>query len=410
MTTLSEVIACSACSIERKAPAKKSGGVRLPTRWIRVRGDVYCPKCKDRRWAVRAMSFSIAVPAEDAAEWRQAIKTAWAESTAAANWIATELYARDYRRKPEDEKLAKMQPVYLYPELRKRFPSIPSTCVPALEQEITRRYAARRYDLLWTSSRSLETYRYPYPFPIPAAAWSVSRDDDGGWWIHLPLPGRRWKIRLITSKRTYQLRFLQRIMAGEAVQAAAAIYRRIDYSMDKPRVATMVKLVARVPKSPERESASGVLRLKTSSDFFWVADKNGLGDPWILHGQHVRGWIEQAARYRRIMLDDLKAERRSPHDRRRGMVAKMGQRAERDRNRLLSWRHEAARMLVEYAIRQGVATIEYDDSDKSYLSSYPWAAQRDVLRQKCEMAGIAIVIHSSDEGPPESAGSLAESL
>jgi hypothetical protein len=60
---------------------------------------------------VRAITIPVAGPVEGTwDELRSALRAAWIESTRGANWIVTELYARDTRRQPEDEKLGKMPP------------------------------------------------------------------------------------------------------------------------------------------------------------------------------------------------------------------------------------------------------------------------------------------------------------
>ena len=68
----------------------------------------------------------------------------WAQTTAASNWIMTELYARDVRPGSE-EKMPPMARVYLYPEARARFPGLPSVTVASLENGVQRKYRAVRY-------------------------------------------------------------------------------------------------------------------------------------------------------------------------------------------------------------------------------------------------------------------------
>jgi hypothetical protein len=88
----------------------------------------------------------------------------WAASTQASNWILTELYARDARRTGKEEKLPPMPKIYLYPELRERFPELPSQAVASLENTVKAKYRAKRYETIWTAKSSLPVYRYPAIF------------------------------------------------------------------------------------------------------------------------------------------------------------------------------------------------------------------------------------------------------
>jgi hypothetical protein len=71
--------------------------------------------------------------AEKWADFRDALHNAWAQATAAANWMMTELYPHDIRRH-EQESLPRMARVYLYPEARRRFPELASQTVVSLEK------------------------------------------------------------------------------------------------------------------------------------------------------------------------------------------------------------------------------------------------------------------------------------
>ena len=89
----------------------------------------------DRTSTTRSLVLPIAGPVD--ATWpelRVALREAWGETTRAANWMLTELYARDIRRGAQDKKLGKMPKVYLYPEARKLFPLLASQTLSSLDQ------------------------------------------------------------------------------------------------------------------------------------------------------------------------------------------------------------------------------------------------------------------------------------
>lgn len=380
------MVTCSGCGAERQSKPRKAGGERVPKGWSEWNGQTLCGKCMSARTVVRAVTLPVAGPVEITwPELRERLRVAWGESTSAANWIVTELYARDYRRSEGDDRLPKMGPTYLYPEVRALFPGIPSTCVPTMEQDITATYRSRRYELLWTRSRSLDTYRYPYPYPIPGAGWSVA-EEDGAWVVSLPLPGGRTRLRLRGGHQfARQDAQLRAILAGEAKQAAAAIYRVTsrtgDHRPDVQQSRVMVKLVARFARAASVESTR-VLHVRTDPDAFLVA-----GD-WRLNADHVLGWICTAQRKRGRMLEDLKCERRSPRARRRGMVETMGARAERDRARLASWSHEAASMVVGYAQRTRCGAVRWEDTGERRPREYPWHDFVLKLEAKVRAAGM----------------------
>ena len=101
------------------------------------------------------------------AELRDELRTLWSDTTRCANWLVTELYARDLRRQLEDQRLGPMPHIYLYLEARALFPCLPAQAVAALAQEVQRRYRGSRYAVLWERSASLATYVTPWPLPCP---------------------------------------------------------------------------------------------------------------------------------------------------------------------------------------------------------------------------------------------------
>jgi hypothetical protein len=122
-----------------------------------------CPECWRKTYLLRALIFPVAEPLSGS--WQDLDKdlhAMWSQTTAAANWMMTECYARDVRRVPAaEEKMPPMRRVYLYPEARERFPALPPQSVASLEQVVQRRYRAARYDVIWRSAAALPTMRYP---------------------------------------------------------------------------------------------------------------------------------------------------------------------------------------------------------------------------------------------------------
>ena len=132
---------------------------RLPHGWKRLGEAAYCETCWRERYRLRSIALPVVEPVgEDWAAFREALKHGWTETTAAANWMMTELYARDVRRNGE-EKMPPMARVYLYPEARLRFPKLASQTVVSIENLVQAAYRMARYELIWTCSASLPAFR-----------------------------------------------------------------------------------------------------------------------------------------------------------------------------------------------------------------------------------------------------------
>src|ERR1039458_8306933 len=134
-STITEVIPimCAGCGNQQSVKPTPAGQPRTPAGWKKRSEATYCPVCWRKKYVLRAISMPVASPLDCSWEdLRKALRTMWAQTTAASNWMMTELYARDVRRGAE-EKMPPMARVYLYPEARGRFPALPSRTVRSEE-------------------------------------------------------------------------------------------------------------------------------------------------------------------------------------------------------------------------------------------------------------------------------------
>src|SRR5439155_7254916 len=71
----------------------------------------------------------------------------------------------------------------------------------ALLQQVTHTYRAQRYELLWTGTRSLATFRYPVPTPIHGQAITLEDPMSGTGWpiVRVRLGDRWWTLRLVAD-------------------------------------------------------------------------------------------------------------------------------------------------------------------------------------------------------------------
>jgi len=158
-------------------------------------------------------------------ELRAAIKPMWQETTRASNWMLNEMYARDIRRENQ-KKMPPMPRIYLYPEAREKFPTLPSSSVASLEQAVQRRYRAKRYEILWTCAATLPTFRYPTPFAIPQKTWHSTIEDNQPI-VSVRIQDARFRLRLKTGtqfRRQYTV--FRQVANGTALKGECSLYQR----------------------------------------------------------------------------------------------------------------------------------------------------------------------------------------
>jgi hypothetical protein len=390
------LIACATCRKERKCKVTKTGLPRTPPDYKHHGEEYFCSDCWRKQWVLRAITIPAAKPAEG--EWedlRKALRAMWIGTTAASNWMMTELYARDVRRDSSKEKMPPMVPVSLYQEVRARFPGLPSQSVAALEHSVQRKYRAIRYNVVWTSSASLPNHRYPTPFPVPSQGWHATLED-GKPIVSLRIGDARWNIQL---KRGPQFRrqmiAFRQIAKGEAVPGEMAV-------MDRDGV--MVKLVAYLPRRQDDSKRADQLVVTTAKDCLLVALDAKEEKLWTYNGDHLRRWAAEHRAMLQRLADDQKYEQRP--------VPAFAQRREaaarKYRDRMDSATHEIAAQLATYAWRRHFASVRYDDSVHAFVGDgFPWYRLRNLIAEKLDARGIALEIASAAP-VQEKPGPLAE--
>jgi hypothetical protein len=276
-------------------------------------------------------------------ELRKALRTMWAETTAASNWMMTELYARDVRRGSE-EKIPPMARVYLYPEARARFPGLPSQTVASLEQSVQRKYRAVRYPVVWTAAASLSTHRYPTPFPVPNQGWSATIEADQAI-VSVRIGDARYRLRLKRGPQfRRQMEAFRQIAEGNAVAGELAIYDRDG---------VMVKMAAWLPRIEDRGVRTDVLIVRTCKDCLLTAVNTKDETLWRYNADHLRRWAGEHRTQLQRWSEDQKYEQRPvPAFAQRRTAA-----ARKFRDRMNSATHEIAAQLVGYASRRRFAQV-----------------------------------------------------
>jgi hypothetical protein len=354
---------------------------------------------------LRALTVPVAHP--EGASWaelRAHLKTQWIETTRCANWMITELYARDIRRQPEDDRLSPMPPVYLYPEARELFPVLSAQAVAALAQDILRRYRARRLDLLWSRRASLPTYRYPVALTIPTQAWSLGTAN-GGWIVSARIGGARWQLVLRGGPdMRRQSRRLEQILAGEAERGSLTIYETASPGTTHHASAVpggtrvMVKIAAWLPKA-DVAAGSTVLDARTDAESMLCAQPG-----WRIDPAPLRAVLLAEQRRRTSLLTNLQIARGQPGQRRDGIERALRDLARRSQERLANACRTYAAHLAACAVARRARTVRYDDRVRPALPHFPWEQLRRRIAEKLDEHGIAFVHVNSTASAPAAAG------
>ena len=387
-------ITCACCSISRAVKPTPKGEPRTPTGWKKLVDAAYCPECWRKQYILRAITMPVASPLDCSwDELRKALRTMWAQTTAASNWMMTELFARDVR-KGSEEKMPPMARVYLYPEARARFPGLPSQTVSSLEQSVQRKYRAVRYAVVWTAAASLPTHRYPTPFPVPKQAWAATIEAEQAI-VSMRIGDARHRLRLKRGPQfRRQMAAFRQIAQGEAIAGELAIY---DHD------GVLVKMAAWLPREEEKEARADVLTVRTGKDCLLVAVNTKDEELWRYNGDHVRRWAGEHRTQLQRWNEDQKYEQQPvPAFARRRETA-----VRKFRDRMNSATHEIAAQLAGYASRRHFAQVRYDDSDHSYMGDgFPWYRLRSLIADKLVARGI--VLETSAQPEQERVGPLAE--
>ncbi len=387
-------VVCAGCTATRDVKSTLNGIPRTPSGWKRHADCYYCSSCWGRAYLLRTIALPIASPLDCTwDELNALLRQAWQLTTSACNWMMTELYARDVRRTGAEE-MPPMPSVYLYPELRQRFPDLPSSTVATLERACQRKYRAVRYRVLWTSGAALPNYRYPAPFPVPAQGWQVECQD-GVTVISLRLGGQRLRLRLKGGPQfRLQLRLAALIASGEAVPGEA--YLRQEGS------AILFSMAAWLPRQQPAavRDRTGVLTVATRRDCLLTASNARKEAIWIYNADHLRRWQAAHARQLQRWSEDHKYEQRPVP----AFAARREAAVRKYRHRMESACHEIAAQLAGYASRRRYATVRYDDSERGFCEQFPWFRLRSMIAEKMDAAGIALELAQPAVNQPDEEG------
>jgi hypothetical protein len=289
-----------------------------------------------------------------------------------------------------------MERTYLYPKARLRFPELPSQSVAALEQAITAKYRAIRYDLIWRASMVLPTYRYPTPFPIHNQSWNVRIEADHRIDLSVRIGEKRVELRLKGGPQFYRQRsVVDQIVKGNAIRGECAIYKR--------GTATMAKLVVWLSRT-EPQERTGTLIVRTSKDSLLIVVNTKDERIWVWNADQARRYQAEHRHKLQRWAEDQKAENRPIPDfatRRQIAVTKY-------KHRMDAVCQQGSAYVVGYAVRRRIASVSYDDRERSFCPEFPWMRLRTLLAQKLYAQRIEFIPLANDEVKAKLSLPLAE--
>lgn len=399
-TGLSEIpakqhVTCSECGEPREI-AK-----RLPSGWKRKGDDLFCKRCWESKFVLRAVAIPIAQSLD--LTWEElssTLHTMFQQTTCLSNWMITQLALLDVKRAPDQPKLAPMPRTYLYPQARIQFPDLPPQTIASLEQSITAKYRAQRFDLIWACKSSLPSFRYPQPFPVHNQSWKIELDNDRPV-VQIRLGNGRVRLRLKGGPRfRHQTTAIKQLISNEAQAGQLSLYKQGG--------ALMCKMIAWLPRREFNKNLSGTLLVRTSGDsaqprrksLLVALSENG-EEVWTYHADQVLRWAAEHRTCLKRWADDSKLEARP-----RVPFAKRRQTAcVKYRNRIDTACDQAAMYLCNYAKRKRFAVVRYDDSDTSFLLDFAWYRLRQRLSTILDECGVEFhwsnLASSEESGPDE---------
>ena len=85
-------ITCAGCGKQQAVRPTLVGQPCTPAGWKKRSDATYCPVCWRKMYVQRAISMPVASPLDCSRDdLRKALRSAWAQTTAASNWMMTEL-------------------------------------------------------------------------------------------------------------------------------------------------------------------------------------------------------------------------------------------------------------------------------------------------------------------------------
>lgn len=398
---------CSGCECREASTLRADDSMRLPRGWDRICGRLYCSECA-KSWITRAHTVGVAeMVGHSRKDMYSLLREAWDEVTSAANIALRIMFTHDPGPFVKDGK-TKLAPLTaevrkaVYDTCRAAVPQLRTGSLSDVLQRLWGVYQSQRWDILVRHRRAVPALRSPQPLPVRRQDWQLVRTEHQGrqcFGVRFPLGplvrDERPVFRLALRTRA-DWDLFERLERDELDRRTLEI---LGPSPNRPGI-IKAKVVYRKRRG-ERPAARGTLELTTAADSFLIAATAGT-DPMRWHANHLRGRIAAHEQFLAEMADNSKHERRRPRRRRRDVRQAYAKRTARHADRVRTFMHTTAAQVAGLAQRRNVATVRAELTDRGYLPSFAWARFQEVLYQKLDERGIAL-LDVSKEGDADAA-------
>jgi hypothetical protein len=324
--------------------------------------------------------------------FRQALAVSWREVTQTCNWLMTRLALLDCEDLLPGKKAGqwKLPPfpntAAIYKEAVAKFPELYCGSASSLVQKVLARYKQSRFAVRIRWSESLPNYRYPCPLPLRGQNLDLSLNEQRQPFVRTNIAKKRFLIRLRNGRDfERQMSLLSRVVKGELLSG--------EGNLREGRDATLFGLAVWCPrKTGERDN---VLEVRTAPDHLLVAQ---LGDrPLVVFNEdQLKRWQAEHQNYRQRFAPDLKFEKRYPAAVRQQMLAALQVRCDRHLRRVHDRLHKVTASVANYAQRNRVAHVVYDDRCRDYVSHFPYYQMQSLLTEKLAAYGITLSVCEFD--------------
>lgn len=378
-----------------------------PHKWrADSKGNWYCPEAWAERYYLQYIVMPVAEPIGNTwSEFEKVLFPAFAASTSLMNFVTTELAKIDFVRHPTDKEMPKLPNhrqspfmIFTYHAAKSMYPVLSTYMISTLIREAISNYKANRLATHWYRTRSLASYKYPHPINNEGRDSFTLSAGDNHFIVTMRFGSdenaRRWSFRLRGgSKFERQHEMLRRLIEDKTIRKPGIMLyeipankgdRRGGYiGKDGKRARLMVRIAAWLPVEPNKPAEGAnhkkILQLATCPDIFWKATADWLEKPWVFRSDWIKSFeMEHHRQARQIKVATTKEQNR------------------KRMNRVRSFAHVACKTITQFAVKNGVTEIHYDDFCRSHMPSFLWFDLFKMLEVKLSSKGIGLVKANKD--------------
>ena len=404
-------ITCSRCDRTTAAKPTTAGEPKLPRNWKRLGSATLCRDCVAASYVPRGAWLPVATVVEGydvpawteevkAAGWkalRPALRASWRTAAQLYNWALVEFARTDGaapvpNRKgtgqvpgPWDRKAAVKTVRALcktrFPEVDQQIDSQAKYALLAKAEGDYFRTRFERQILCKSTLPEAKHGRLPVPVPIDSVRGvNVLR---GQVHVALRIAGKRFTLSLRAGPGFWrQVKQIKQALDGDGRIGELKLLERGS--------AVLVGFSLLLPRESCARTET-VVRVKTCKDRMlsvWVGDRE---EPWNLNEDQIRGVIAAHRERLRRITDDLKMERRRPHEHSQAFDAARERISQKYRARLSDHAHKAASLLEGLVRRVQAGRVEWDDGEPPLGGDYPLFKLRTLAMEKISRLGVEFI-------------------